>query len=179
MGFWFWLAPIVAEVEAGSEGFGLNFNILETNLVNLAVVVGLVVYFGRSSLGKTLSERRSKIEAELSEVEARVREASVALEKQQKLVAEAKQEAERLLVEARQNAQKARDSIMAKAAEDVARMRATAAQDLTAEQERVIAELRQQAVELALRQAEQQLPQLLNADVQHRLIDRSLAMIGG
>lgn len=28
-------------------GFGINTNILETNLVNLAVVIGVLVYFGK------------------------------------------------------------------------------------------------------------------------------------
>jgi len=30
-----------------ANGFGLNTNILETNLVNLAVVIGVLVYFGK------------------------------------------------------------------------------------------------------------------------------------
>jgi len=30
-----------------SNGFGLNTNPLETNLINLVVVIGLLVYFGK------------------------------------------------------------------------------------------------------------------------------------
>jgi hypothetical protein len=30
-----------------NNSFGLNTNLLETNLINLAVVVGLLVYFGK------------------------------------------------------------------------------------------------------------------------------------
>jgi F-type H+-transporting ATPase subunit b len=30
-----------------AESFGLNTNILETNLINLAVVIGVLVYFGK------------------------------------------------------------------------------------------------------------------------------------
>jgi F-type H+-transporting ATPase subunit b len=47
---------VVETAEAG--GFGLNFDILETNLVNLAIVAGVLIYFGRGFLGKTL-ERSS------------------------------------------------------------------------------------------------------------------------
>ncbi|MEM1254426.1 MAG: F0F1 ATP synthase subunit B, partial [Cyanobacteria bacterium P01_H01_bin.21] len=27
-------------------GFGLNFDILETNLINLVIIIGVLVYFG-------------------------------------------------------------------------------------------------------------------------------------
>ena len=30
-----------------AESFGFNTNILETNLINLAVVIGVLVYFGK------------------------------------------------------------------------------------------------------------------------------------
>ena len=30
-----------------AESFGFNTNILETNLINLAVVLGVLVYFGK------------------------------------------------------------------------------------------------------------------------------------
>jgi F-type H+-transporting ATPase subunit b len=30
-----------------AESFGLNTNIIETNLINLAVVIGVLVYFGK------------------------------------------------------------------------------------------------------------------------------------
>lgn len=39
MTFWEHLSP--------AGGFGLNTNLLETNLINLAVVIGVLVYFGK------------------------------------------------------------------------------------------------------------------------------------
>lgn len=183
MGLWFWLAPaldsVVASVEAEAKGIGLNFDILETNLVNLSIVIGLIVYAGRNFLGKTLSERRTQIEAELTDVESRLQKASAALAEQQKLLAEAKQEAERIVAEARSGADKARAAILEQSAKDIERMKATAAQDLNAEQQQVIEELRQRAIALALQKAESRLPEILNGDVQQRLVDRSIALIGG
>ena len=31
------------------KGFGINANILETNILNLFVVIGVLVYYGRSA----------------------------------------------------------------------------------------------------------------------------------
>lgn len=30
-----------------TEGFGLNTNILDTNFINLGVVIGVLIYFGK------------------------------------------------------------------------------------------------------------------------------------
>lgn len=68
---------------------------------------------------------------------------------------------------------------MAQAAQDIERMRATAAQDITAQQERIIRELRQRIAALALERAEGQLKSGLNDSTQQQLIDRSIAMLGG
>ena len=38
------------------EGFGINTNLLETNVINLAVVVGVVVYFGGDVLSSILKK---------------------------------------------------------------------------------------------------------------------------
>lgn len=32
---------------AHSEGFGINTDILETNVLNLAVVIGVLIYYGK------------------------------------------------------------------------------------------------------------------------------------
>ena len=42
-------------------GFGINTNILETNVLNLAVVVAILVYFGKDILSESLATRRKGI----------------------------------------------------------------------------------------------------------------------
>nr|UXD06233.1 ATP synthase CF0 subunit I [Eutreptia sp. CCAC 1914B] len=43
------------------EGFGINTNILETNVLNLAVVVAILVYFGKDILRDSLKTRKENI----------------------------------------------------------------------------------------------------------------------
>lgn len=171
---------LLLATEATHEGgFGLNTNILETNLINLAILVGVLVYFGRGFLGKILSERRSTIEEAIKEAEQRQKQAEAALAQQQQKLAQAQTEASRILAEAEQRAQSVRESILAKAATDVERMKANATQELDSERERVIAELRSQIATQAIERAEAQLRQQLDDTVQERLIDRSLTLLGG
>ena len=169
-----------AAAEAGeSSGFGLNFNILETNLINLAIVIGVVVYLARNFLSKTLSERRSQIEIAIKDAEKRKQEASAALANQQQKLAQAKTEATRIKADAETSAKAARAEIMAQSAQDIERLKANAAQDLNSQQERVMTELRQRVAALAMEKVEAQLKSGLSADTQKQLVDRSIAMMGG
>ncbi|WP_008309363.1 F0F1 ATP synthase subunit B [Leptolyngbya sp. PCC 6406] len=160
-------------------GFGLNSDILETNLINLVIVIGVLIYFGKKFLGSTLTSRRVRIEEAIQDAEARKKKASSALAEQQQNLAQAKAKAEQILAEAQENAAKAREALLAQAKVDVERLQASAAQDLSSQQERVLRELRQQVTEMAIARAKEQLPGRLNQDIQHRLIDQSIAMLGG
>jgi F-type H+-transporting ATPase subunit b len=166
-----------AAAEEGS--FGLNFNILEANLINLAIVVGVVVYFGGKFIGKALTERRSGIEAAIQDAEKRKKEASSALADQQQKLAQAQAEAGRIKAGAEESAKAARAEIMAQAVQDIERLKASAAQDLTSQQDKVMTELRQRIAALAMEQVEAQLKSGLSDDTQKQLVDRSIAMMGG
>jgi F-type H+-transporting ATPase subunit b len=174
------LQPLLLQ-EHGAEGhgFGLNFDIFETNLINLSIVIGVLVYFGRGFLGKALSERRSQIESAIQEAEQRKKEAAAALADQQQKLAQAQAEATRIKASAEENAKTAREEILTQAALEVERMKAAAAQDLESQQERVIRELRQQVAAMAIQRVEAQLKSGLDDNAQQQLIDRSIAMLGG
>ncbi len=167
----------VETAEAG--GFGLNFDILETNLVNLAIVAGVLIYFGRGFLGKTLSDRRTAIEDAIKEAEQRKKEAVSALAQQQQKLAQAQGEAEKIRASGQVAAATAKAEIAAKAELDIQRMREAATQDLNADQAKVINELRQRVAALAMQRVESELPSRLNDSVQQQLIDRSIAMLVG
>ena len=44
--------------EASAEqGFGLNLNLLDTNLINLGILIAVLLYFAPGFIGKILNER--------------------------------------------------------------------------------------------------------------------------
>lgn len=164
---------------AGESGFGLNTNILETNLINLAIIISVLFIFGRRVLGKTLQERRERIATAIQTAEQRAKDAAAALAEQQQKLAQAQAEAEKIKKAAQENAQKAREAVLAQAAVDIERMRETAASDLNTEREKAVAQLRQRVVALALQKVESELRTGIADDAQHTLIDRSIALLGG
>lgn len=176
------LATAAAELaaEGGSEGgLGLNFDLLETNLINLVIIIGVLFFFGRKFLGKTLTERRSNIEQAIQDAEHRQKDAAASLADAQQKLAQAQAEAERIRANAEENAQTARAAILEQAAKDVEAVRKTATQDLNADRERAIAELRERVAAMAMQRVESQLQDHLDDSAQQQLIDRSIALLGG
>ena len=178
MGTFILLATAEAAAEAAEGGFGLNFDILETNLINLSIVIGVVVYFGRKFLGNVLSDRRAKIEEAIREAEQRLQTAREALADQQQKLAQAQAEAESIRRKAEEDAKVAREAILTQSNQEIQRLRETAVQDLNTARERAIAELRQRVTAMALQQVESQLRTQIDESGQQQLVDRSIALLG-
>ncbi|MEC4804477.1 MAG: F0F1 ATP synthase subunit B [Jaaginema sp. PMC 1079.18] len=165
---------------AHSEGgWGLNFDILETNIINLAILIGVLLVYGSKFLGKILSERRAAIEAEIKDAENRAATAKKALEEEQRKLSQAQAEAKKIREQAAQTAASAKEKILAQGQVEVERIKASAAQDLQSEQDKAIAELKKRVAALALERVEAQLQETLDDAAQNQLIDRCIAQLGG
>ncbi|HIK48850.1 F0F1 ATP synthase subunit B [Thermosynechococcus sp. M55_K2018_012] len=170
---------LLATEEVGQ--FGINTNLLETNVINLAIIIGVLVYFGRGVLGKALGDRQQKIAAALAEAEERQKVAAARLVEEQQKLAQAKQEAQRIREDALARAKAAKEELIAQAKREIERLKEAASQDTTAATERAIAEIRERIAAMALAEAEKQLKARLsqNPDLQRTLVDRSIALLGG
>lgn len=172
------LTEAVGLLASETKGFGLNFDILETNLINLVIIIGVLFYFGRGFLGDKLKERREAIEKAITDAEARQKKASAGLAEQQQKLQMAKKEAERIKAEAQKNAESAREAVMAQSAKDIERLKASAAQDLSSQQEKVMQDLRKRVSAMALDKVRSRLPEALNDGVQTKLVDQSISQLG-
>ncbi|MDJ0900679.1 MAG: F0F1 ATP synthase subunit B [Xenococcus sp. MO_188.B8] len=166
--------------EAHSEGgFGLNLDILGTNLINLTILVGILVYYGKDLISNLMRDRNSKIAEQIQEAEKKQQTAAAALQEQQQKLAEAEKTAVKIRQDALANAERTKQAILAQGEKEIERLRATAVADLNSEQAKVIAELRQRVAALAIERVETQLPEILNDEAQNQLIESSIARLGG
>ena len=174
-GMFYWLAT-----EAEVEGFGFSFDLLDSNIINLTITIAVLVYFVGGLLKNILSERSSAIEQEIREAEQRQQQAAEKLADEQQKLAQAQQEAQDILAAAQEGAKAAKAEILERATQEIARIQETASQDTTTSQERVITQLRQQVAAMALARVEADIQTRLSGDesAQHKLIDRSIALLG-
>ena len=161
-----------------SEGFGLNLNIFETNIINLAVVVFGLYKFLPGFLGKILERRRTSILSDLKEAEERLSASKVALSKAKDELASAKQKADKIRNDCKARAEAIRLESEKKTVEEMARIKQGAASDLNAEAARVTSQLRKEAAELAIAKALTLLPQKLDSSTQDNFLKESIKNIG-
>ena len=69
---------------AKNEGIGLNLDILETGLLNILALVGILVYVGRDFIGSLLEERKTTIVKGVQDAEDRLNEAKKRLSEAEK-----------------------------------------------------------------------------------------------
>ncbi|NJK99447.1 MAG: F0F1 ATP synthase subunit B [Spirulinaceae cyanobacterium RM2_2_10] len=170
---------VICPYLVAEASFGLDFNPLETNLVNLVIIIGVLVYFGRQFLGNLLGSRRERIQSEIAEAEQRAERAAVQLADAQQKLAQAQAEAGRIRQQASETAAQAGEKVLAEGRAEIERIREGAAQDVSSEQARAIADLRQRVATLALERAEARLQDILDESAQTQLIERSIAQLGG
>jgi F-type H+-transporting ATPase subunit b len=163
---------------AHAGGFGINTNILETNLINLVIVIGVLVWFLRGFLGGILERRREAILAELQDAEQRLAQASAALSQAQSDVAAAQLKAEQIRTDGKARAEAIRLDSEKRTIEEMARLRQEAVADLNAEAARVSDLLRREAARQAIEKALTALPAKLDEQAQTRLLDQSIANLG-
>jgi F-type H+-transporting ATPase subunit b len=159
-------------------GVGLNLDLIETNIFNIAIVLGVVIVLGRKALGEILSERRNLIETAIEDAKARQKQAESNLASAKRSLAQAQAEAAQIKATALASAETVKAEIAAKTAADIARMQQLAAADTSSEQEKAINELRSRVVSLAMVRAEAQIKTLMTESAQTQLVDRSIALVG-
>jgi F-type H+-transporting ATPase subunit b len=172
------LNSAAAPLLASHGGFGLNFNLFETNIINLAIVIAGLVWFLKGFLGGILERRRSAILTDLNDAEERLAAATTSLAAAQKDLAEAQVRAESIRNEGQARAQAIRLESEKRTVEEMARMKQDSAADLDAEAARVSNQLRREAARLAIEKALAALPGKLDTAAQAKLIDQSIQSLG-
>lgn len=168
------LQPLLASL----GGFGLNLDLFETNVLNLAIVIGALVWFLPRFLGGILERRRSAILSDLEDAETRLQQAIAALATAQQGLADSQATAERIRTEGRARADAIRLETEQRTVEEMARLKLGAASDLQSEAARVSELLRREAARQAIEKALASLPAKLDVAAQARLIDQSIQTLG-
>jgi len=159
-------------------GFGLNLNLFDTNIINLAIVIAGLVWFLKGFLGGILERRRANILAELKDAEDRLAAATASLADVQKGLSESQARAEKIRADGVVRAQTIRLESERRTVEEMARIKQESASNLDVEASRVMAQLRREAARLAIEKALASLPGRLDATTQARLIDQSIQTLG-
>ena len=152
----------------------LNLNPLETNLVNLVIVIGLLFWFLRGFLGGILERRRAAILQDLQDAESRLNTATENLSQAQSELAAAQQKAEKIRADGQARAAGIRAEGEKRTISAMAAVKAGADADAEADAARIKDSLRREAALAAIDNVLAQLPGRLDASAQAKLIDSTI-----
>ena len=157
-----------------TDGFGLNLNLFETNVINWAVVIFGLYKFLPGFLGKMLQKRREGILLELKDAEDRLSTATNSLEKAKSDLLLAEEKASQIKADSLKRSEAIKLESEKKAIEEMARIKQSAISDESSEASRAISQLRKEAVELAIKKALDSLPNKLDQLTQENLVTKSI-----
>jgi F-type H+-transporting ATPase subunit b len=160
------------------EGFGFNGDILDTNLLNLAVVLGILIYFGGELVGSLLETRKQTILKSLQDAEQRYEEAFEKLQQAQAELANAQQKSEEIRLQGRNSANTAVNQVLQVTAQEKVRIEETKNTVLDLEGEKAVAEVCREVVRLALEKTYQKVQKRLTPELNQRVTDLSIGFLG-
>jgi F-type H+-transporting ATPase subunit b len=164
-----------------SEGGEINPLVPHTVEIVVGLVAFALLYFFLAKKAfpmfeKAYAERTAAIEGGISKAEAAQAEANAALEQYKAQLADARAEAARIRDEAREQGKAIVDSLTAEARETADRITARGEEQLAAERQQVVTQLRGEIGRLAVELAERIVGEsLADEDRQRRVVDRFLA----
>jgi len=161
-----------------AEGFGFNFDIIETNILNLAVVIGVVFYLGGDVLNSLLNDRKQKILGTLKSANDRFLEAEQKLAEAKQKIEIAKTKAIEIRQQGKATAIQTTSTLFLRTEEEIQRLDESKKATLRFEEEKAIGLVRQQVVSLSIERAFSILKTKIDNSLQRRLIDTGVTQLG-
>lgn len=136
------------------QGFGLNTNLFETNILNLTVVVGVVIKVVGDSLRSLLDQRRKTILSTLQEADSKAKEAKKRLEEAQRTLEAARLRVQEIRIQTIQAIEREKSVAQKQLERDLRRLRERKDQAVQLERQRATQSISNQISTLALNSAE-------------------------
>nr|YP_010162387.1 ATP synthase CF0 subunit I [Dunbaria nivea]QRI60096.1 ATP synthase CF0 subunit I [Dunbaria nivea] len=161
---------------AGS--FGFNTDILATNPINLSVVLGVLVFFGKGVLSDLLDNRKQRILRTIRNSEELREGAIEQLEKAQARLRKVEMEADRFRVNGYSEIEREKLNLINSIYTTLEQLENYKNEAIHFEQQRVINQVRQRVLQQALQGALGTLNSCLNNELHFRTVNVNIGMFG-
>ena len=172
---------LLAQEEEHSSGLDLILPAPEELIwgaICFAIVAFLLSRFAFPRLRETVEAREKTISNALEETERSRDEAKKLLDDYRKQLAEARSEANRVIEESRRQGEEVRKDIVARAEKDAEGIVGRAREQIEAERNRTVQELRGQIAQLSIELAEKVVGRSLDGDTHRDLVDAYIKEVG-
>nr|YP_009938874.1 ATP synthase CF0 subunit I [Stephania tetrandra]YP_010736221.1 CF0 subunit I [Pachygone laurifolia]QNV47107.1 ATP synthase CF0 subunit I [Stephania tetrandra]WEL36194.1 CF0 subunit I [Pachygone laurifolia] len=161
---------------AGS--FGFNTDILATNPINLSVVLGVLIFFGKGVLSDLLDNRKQRILSTIRNSEELREGAIEQLEKARARLRKVELEADEYRVNGYSEIERDKLNLINSTYKNLEQLENYKNETIQFEQQRAINEVRQRVFQQALQGALETLNSCLNSELHLRTISTNIGMLG-
>nr|YP_009861360.1 ATP synthase CF0 B subunit [Zamioculcas zamiifolia]QIU83050.1 ATP synthase CF0 B subunit [Zamioculcas zamiifolia] len=159
-------------------GFGFNTDILATNPINLSVVLGVLIYFGKGVLNDLLDNRKQRILSTIRNSEELRKGAIEQLEKARARLRKVETEANEYRVNGYSEIEREKENLINATCNSLERLENYKNETLRFEQQRAINQVRQRVFQQALQGALGTLNSCLNSELHFRTISANIGILG-
>jgi F-type H+-transporting ATPase subunit b len=157
--------------------FGVDLLKLAFQIVNFLLVLYLLNRFVFKRVLALIDERQARIAKGLEQAEAAARDRELARAEREAALDEARSEAQAMISRATKIAEDSRAEIVAAARAEAEKVTARSRDEITAEKEKALAELRAHVADLALDAAGKLVRAQMSGPTQRRLVEEFLAEV--
>nr|YP_010548563.1 ATP synthase CF0 subunit I [Perotis hordeiformis]YP_010548648.1 ATP synthase CF0 subunit I [Perotis indica]YP_010548733.1 ATP synthase CF0 subunit I [Perotis rara]UYL24801.1 ATP synthase CF0 subunit I [Perotis hordeiformis]UYL24886.1 ATP synthase CF0 subunit I [Perotis indica]UYL24971.1 ATP synthase CF0 subunit I [Perotis rara] len=161
---------------AGS--FGLNTDILATNLINLTVVVGVLIFFGKGVLKDLLDNRKQRILSTIRNSEELRRGTLEQLEKARLRLQKVEQEADEYRMNGYSEIEREKANLINATSLSLEQLEKSKNETLYFEKQRAMNQVRQRVFQQAVQGALGTLNSCLNTELHFRTIRANIGILG-
>nr|YP_009569921.1 ATP synthase CF0 subunit I [Montia fontana]QBC68378.1 ATP synthase CF0 subunit I [Montia fontana] len=161
---------------AGS--FGFNTDILATNLINLSVVIGVLIFFGKRVLSDLLDNRKERILNTIRNSEELREKAIEQLQKARARLRKVEMEADQFRVNGYSEIEREKMNLIHSTYKTLEQLENYKNETIHFEQQRAINQVRQRVFQQALQGALGTLNSCLNNELHLRTINANIGMFG-
>nr|QFO88461.1 ATP synthase CF0 subunit I [Silene littorea]QFO88785.1 ATP synthase CF0 subunit I [Silene littorea] len=161
-----------------AESFGVNTDILATNLINLSVVIGVLIFFGKGVLSDLLDNRKQRILNTIRNSEELRGRAIEQLEKARVRLRKIEIEADQFRVNGYSEIEREKINLINSTYKALEQLENYKNETIHFEQQRAINQVRQRVFQQALQGALGTLNSCLNNELHLRTINANIGMFG-
>nr|YP_009753244.1 CF0 subunit I [Nothoalsomitra suberosa]QIT06316.1 CF0 subunit I [Nothoalsomitra suberosa] len=161
-----------------AESFGFNTDILATNPINLSVVLGVLIFFGKGVLSDLLDNRKQRILKTIQNSEELRGGAIEQLEKARARLRKVEMEADQFRVNGYSEIEREKLNLINSTSQSLEQLENYKNETIRFEQQRAINQVRQQVFQQALQGALGTLNSCLDNELHLRTISANIGMFG-
>jgi len=156
------------------EGLGINLPTLIAQIINFAILLGLLYLVAYKPIMRILDERSRKVKDSMEQTELIRQQAERAEEEVKKQIEAAGREGQEIVARAVRSGEEVRQKAQQEARQDAESLITRAQGEIQRERDEAIGELRKEFADLTILAAEQVIDRSLDKEAHRQLIDKVL-----